>query len=154
MRFSPVTSVSGWRILGVNFDARCHRPRKNGERYETVEGDERRFSGCRLQIPRSSRRNLHLEGLWQPTPARPTTFVLFLSRPTVSFIAILWLCHFSQRFVSSYFSFVALLFSSFFFCFVLFWSAPPFLSPFPLAVYIQRYFSAPAHPFWYAENVE
>ena len=62
MRFSPVTSVSGWRILGVNFDG-MHRPRKNGEWYETVEGDERRFSGCRLQIPRSSRRNLHFEEL-------------------------------------------------------------------------------------------
>lgn len=62
------------RILGVNFYA-MHCSRKNGGWHEMVERDERRFSGCRLQIPRSSRRNLHLEGLWQPTLARATTFV-------------------------------------------------------------------------------
>lgn len=51
-----VGDVSG-RILGVNSDARCIAPCKNGERTAraTVEGDAKRFSGCRLQIPRSSR---------------------------------------------------------------------------------------------------
>lgn len=56
---------------------------KRGMAYKTVEGNAKRFSGCRLQIPRSSWRNLHTEELWQLTPPRPP-----LSSYLISFIAI------------------------------------------------------------------
>lgn len=138
MRFSSVTSASRWRILGINFKA-MHRSRKNGEWHETVEGDERRFSGCRLQIPWSSRRNLHPEGLWQPIPARATTFAPLSSSLSSPFFD-------SVIFLSS--SYHRIFLSS------LFLSESLFLFFF-LAVYIQRYFSVHLRiPFWYAENVE
>lgn len=112
MRFSSMTSESGWRDFERKFSTRCIALAKNGEWHKTVR---RKCEAFQWLSPTNTailpRQNLHTEELrrFAPFPL-PSSATIFATSFLISFIAIVRFPSFSSalRIIAFFFRFIAL----------------------------------------------